>query len=728
MSALTGVDAAVAMAALGYHVHPCRLVLNERGVKVPSGLPDGWQSAGLTDAAAITMRWQAVHANAYMIACGPSGITAIDLDVKDGVDGRASWSGRPGFDHRIDEGRFMVFTPGGGQHHYFASAGAGNRTALMPGVDVRGVGGGLFGPGSAVLDQLGNVVGEYRVTQGRNPAREQLTAEPPIVASLPRSSTGAKIDPTSFFAPSMSAATAQARARQIVADLRAMPNIPGSGMRQRINDAALFLGGVLHCGWFDLAGARAALMDACTAVYGAVDGEDVRWIDTALADGANKPVTVIADAPQTRDFLSNANDDSSLSAPRRLPMIGDKVWSAYRWSQAIRSRARAVDVCPDAVLGAMLATYAARLPPSLRIDTGTKMPIGGNLVVSLVGPSGSDKSTAFRLAQTISSGSAVPVVNNPNSGEAFAASYVMPDPDGDGAPSRRARVLKTDPRALFYVAEGGMLAGVASRLGSTWLPHLRALAMDEALSTTNATSEINRQVPANSYSAGVVVGFQVTTAMTVLVDTATGTSQRFLWFTSLSSEDEAAVASQDVPMAVPIVTRLAESVDEHNNPVHTLHVTRGITDRVKAEQRALRLTRDITATDDHDAHRHTLVAKLAAVAVLADDRVLIEEGDWAWAEELYAASAAVRAELLHLAEDRDTEVRTVTAVRHAETDHVRKSYATDVQRVAEVLLRRVEKVGPQTRGVLRAAVRSTDRAYFDRALALAESTGVVLVT
>lgn len=420
------------------------------------------------------------------------------------------------------------------------------------------------------------------------------------------------------------------------------------------------------------------------------------------------------------------------SAPRRLPMIGDPVWDAYGWTRSIRAQARAADVCPDAVLGAMLASYASRVPPSVRVVTGTKMPLGTNLVVSLVGPSGSDKSTAFALAQRIMNAewpSSVPVIANPGSGEAFAANLTRPDPDWQGPARQCPKVLREDPRVLFYVSEGALLGSVAGRLGSTWLPHLRALAVDESLSTSNATAEINRQVPAQRYRAAVVVGYQVTTATTVLHDTGTGTAQRFLWFASLSSEDVAPghVDAPYVPMAVPNLTRLGQGVDDLQEAVHLLTVTRSITDRIIAEQRHERLTRDITATDDHDAHRHMLVAKLAALAVLADGRVMIDESDWLWAEALYAASAATRDELLDIADDAARTDRVSIGRRLADTDRARKTYDGDEVRVAQTILNRVTKLGGSaTKRSITQAVAGRDRSLIPGALEQLVSSGYLV--
>lgn len=433
-------------------------------------------------------------------------------------------------------------------------------------------------------------------------------------------------------------------------------------------------------------------------------------MDVARASLAAAPGGPAGAQPNPSRVVSQANDPSR-DSPRRLPMIPDAVWQHYGWTRTIRAQARAADVCPDAVLGAMLASYAARVPPGLRIVTGTKMPLGANLVVSLVGPSGSDKSTAFTLAQQISPSLSVPVVNNPGSGEAFAASLTHPDPDYDGPAKQRPKVLKPHPHALFYVSEGALLGSVAGRLGSTWLPHLRALAVDESLSTSNATSEINRQVPAQRYRAAVVVGFQVTTATTILHDTGTGTAQRFLWFTSLSSEHNppADPDAPYVPMQGPNVTGLGQSEDPTGEHLYYLTVTRSITERIVAEQHHERLTRDITATDDHDAHRHTLVAKLAALAVLADGRVMIDDSDWAWAEALYAASAAVRGELLDIAEETARADQARRGQEMARTDRARRGYDADEVRVAETILRRVDRTGSATRREIHHAIASRDR-------------------
>lgn len=723
--------------ALGYNIEPCHVFWNPwrrsgAGGKDVSGMRRGWQLLGRLPLVEMERRVLAGEANGYLVHGSTScpsigGVTLLDGDTNDECVRISAAVGKA----------MPHVRSGSGWWHWYVR-GLVRSSAVLKTKDT------AFGPGTWYLGPDGGV----RQYTGALPGPAELLAVVSVPEVVEQVSVPAPVAVNPFFQPVKTVDTAA---------------------RQWARLADRFVGFVRRCEMFGWSGdAHGQLLELTRetaqlspehahravgqwfAAAGATFVDDRVWamIDSAL--GKYPADRIVAPAPTQQEPLSTGATNGSHArlasavestsqqtapggdapsvapAPRRLPMIVDPVWDAYGWTRSIRAQARAADVCPDAVLGACLATYAARVPPSVRIVTGTKMPLGANLVVSLVGPSGSDKSTAFALAQRMMPGSAVPVISNPGSGEAFAATFVHPDPDFEGPAKSRPKVLKPDPRALFYVAEGALVGAVGSRLGSTWLPHLRSLAVDEALSTTNATAEINRQVPAQSYRAGVVVGFQVTTATTVLNDTHTGTAQRFLWFTSLSTEDNPPGAGLDVEhvaMATPVITRLGAGVDESNSPIHYLTVTRSITERIAAEQRHTRLTRDITSADDHDAHRHLLVAKLAALAVLADGRVLIEESDWLWAEALYAASGATRDVLLELAEERAREERSAAGARQAETDRARRGFDGDEARVAQVILNRLAKVGCETRRRLRDAVESRDRSLFAGAMSQLEFSG-----
>jgi putative DNA primase/helicase len=143
--------AALIYASWGWHVHPLR-----PGDKRP--LLADWPHRATTDADRIRRWWGRWPAANIGLACGPSGLLAIDLDVKNGVDGLATWEALKaelGFD---DAGTPVSNTPSGGRHVLFSVGeeppGEGfaspRNTAgkLGPGIDTRGQGGYIVLPPS----------------------------------------------------------------------------------------------------------------------------------------------------------------------------------------------------------------------------------------------------------------------------------------------------------------------------------------------------------------------------------------------------------------------------------------------------------------------------------------------------------------------------------------------------------------------------------------------------
>lgn len=303
------------MAGYGYQIWPCRIKLkleNDDLKKDPTGLPGKWTHGGLTDPEAIKAQWAAERATGYMIVCGPSRITIVDLDIHDGVDGAANYRNAGG----DATANFVARSWSGGWHLYHQSGGFGCKHGTPQGVDVKGIGGGVFGPGSIVLDQHGNFAGQYTVHTGV-PNREGLTPEPanlPQITNAPRLGVppqpGMPIsDADSYFSqhPPMVRSRAIQVARDKAKELAKVVNAPNSGMRFKIMGAALLLGGLLHANLgYDEDDARTALLRACDKVYGAHNSEDEEWIDTGLHDGQfKKPIPVYNDPlpPEQADPL-----------------------------------------------------------------------------------------------------------------------------------------------------------------------------------------------------------------------------------------------------------------------------------------------------------------------------------------------------------------------------------------------------------------------------------------
>jgi hypothetical protein len=101
-----------------------------------------WQKLATTDETVIRQVWSSRPYNIGVATGG--GILGLDVDMKDGKDGMASLA-----EMGVELNGFVVRTPTGGRHAYFLGPDVRNSIGrLGPGLDIRGVGGFLVGPGS----------------------------------------------------------------------------------------------------------------------------------------------------------------------------------------------------------------------------------------------------------------------------------------------------------------------------------------------------------------------------------------------------------------------------------------------------------------------------------------------------------------------------------------------------------------------------------------------------
>lgn len=163
-------DAALSAAARGWHVFPCL-----PGRKQPA-LRVNWQEIATTDPARIQSWWNQTAYN-IGIACGPSGLIVIDLDVpRPGVDQTIPnvASGAQSLaelciqhDEPYPSNTMVVQTPSGGYHLYYQSPQEripNSAGKLAPRVDVRGIGGYVIAHGSRTSQ------GAYKTIRPRTPA------------------------------------------------------------------------------------------------------------------------------------------------------------------------------------------------------------------------------------------------------------------------------------------------------------------------------------------------------------------------------------------------------------------------------------------------------------------------------------------------------------------------------------------------------------------------------
>ena len=145
-------EAALAYAARGWHVFPLR-----PNGKVPAGaLVRHGQDDATTDEQVIRGWWAAEPDANIGIHCAPSGIYVVDVDVKGGMPGAATWTALVAEHGAVPS--LTARTPSGGMHVYF-SGGEGlrntqgsadpSKATLGPGIDTRG-NGYVVAPGSTI--------------------------------------------------------------------------------------------------------------------------------------------------------------------------------------------------------------------------------------------------------------------------------------------------------------------------------------------------------------------------------------------------------------------------------------------------------------------------------------------------------------------------------------------------------------------------------------------------
>ena len=135
------------------------LALAEAGLPVFPAGPDkrprvkGWQAKATTNPAALEAFWRRFPDAVPAIPTGArSGVAVLDLDLDQGkgLDGEAALRAAGG----LPEAGLVVRTPRGGRHLYFAhEEGLTNAAGHLPsGVDFRGEGGFVIGPGADLGD------------------------------------------------------------------------------------------------------------------------------------------------------------------------------------------------------------------------------------------------------------------------------------------------------------------------------------------------------------------------------------------------------------------------------------------------------------------------------------------------------------------------------------------------------------------------------------------------
>lgn len=399
--------------------------------------------------------------------------------------------------------------------------------------------------------------------------------------------------------------------------------------------------------------------------------------------------------------------------------------------QAAHSQGRPADV----LFYSTLARLSGMINPNIKAVTGISGRASLNVFAAAVGPSGSGKSTGQSGARELI------LPEDPDfldglpvgTGEGIAEMFMGTVDKPTGEIHQRGP-LKGDPvtvkvreqvrhNGYIYVDEGQTMATLAMRQGSTLAETLRRAAVGEALGQMNASEERRRYIAPGSYSLGLFVGFQPSTAVPLLNDASTGTPQRFLWCWSLDPS---------IPNTPP---RWPGPITKHPGQISTAEpIDVMFPERIRRmlwEERTARNRGDLEVAE-LDGHAGLMKVKAAALFALMDGgRYEVTEDDWALAEKVWATSCAVRDALVERARREAEAERRATEDAKVNTEvrtHMAKNEADRrLERIVRLVVKHSSQPGGISFGYMRRALRTEDREHLPAALDLAEERELVIV-
>jgi hypothetical protein len=286
-------NAALTAAARGWHVFPLAPGSKRPAVGV-------WEARATTDSDRVHACWT-TGAFGIGVACGPSGLLVVDLDVaKPGTTPPEPWQ-RPG----VADGRDVlaalcedasqpwpdthtVATASGGLHLYFRQpAGAQMRNThgrLGWLIDTRGHGGYVVAPGTVLAGRAYTVVDDTEPADLPRWLADQLTTTPPIQLTKPPS-VQLRGEHTAYVRAAL-----DNQVRHVHAAVTGRRNFT-------VYMAAQNLGQLVASGMVDQATVRTALLAAAETHVG-IDGfthrETANAITSGLRAGARRPRQVNA--------------------------------------------------------------------------------------------------------------------------------------------------------------------------------------------------------------------------------------------------------------------------------------------------------------------------------------------------------------------------------------------------------------------------------------------------
>lgn len=485
----------------------------------------------------------------------------------------------------------------------------------------------------------------------------------------------------------------------------------GEGSRnQRLNKAAFSLGQLVGAGLLDETTMRDRLTHAARTA-GLEPGETARSIQSGLTAGRETPRHVNLTATTSPDQIQEVDPHTLTPGGDDTPPPDDDeqaaFWNGDPWRAHIYATARARRCSPWAVLGVVLARVITLTPPTIVLPPIVGGQASLNLFTGLVGPSGSGKGAAERVAADAIYTTHITTLTT-GSGEGVGHAYRKRNRNGEQETVNTA--------VLFSVPEIDTLSALGNRKGATLMPELRRAWSGEALGFAYADPAKRLLVEPHSYRMCLVAGIQPARADALLDDADGGTPQRFGWMPA--TDPDAPDVAPDCP---PPLTWQPPSFNRGDLRGPRTHgrMEIPVCDTARTTIDAAHLARARGEGDALDGHLLLQQLKTAAALAILDGRLEVTDADWDAADVMIRVSSATRSAVARMLRERVQARNAATALAEADRAEIVAERTTEAahRRVCRHIIRKLPADGePRPRHELRNSLASRDRGVFDAAL------------
>lgn len=409
-------------------------------------------------------------------------------------------------------------------------------------------------------------------------------------------------------------------------------------------------------------------------------------------------------------------------AAEQDPPSGGGFWDSLPILTHIHAFARARRTAPWAVLGTVLARVVCDTEPSVQLPPTIGSYASLNLFVALVGPSGSGKDSARKVAREAVDW--VPMFITAPIGSGEGLSHMFMRPGGKDEPAEQYNTA-----ALVTIGEIDTLTALVKRQSSTVAGQLRQAAMGEQLGFFYVDKDKRMMVPEHSYRLCLIVGVQPGRGAALLDDTDGGTPQRFLWMPATDPEapDEVPDAPEPWAWKPPTWERTEE---EKDFPEWRSRVLVRLCAQARDTIVAAHLARTRGTGDALDGHALLTRVKVAAALSILDGNGEVTDLYWRLSGDVMAESDATRESIgrtLAEASRRRNEQQALAEADRALVVEEKVSSAA-LGRVARLISRKLAGAPDgMTRREVSWSVAGRDKQWLDPALDALRAAGQITV-